>query len=646
MRKPFGQIIVHPVLFAAFPVLSLFAHNFWEALHGGILYEAVELIVVAVSCTGIVWLVSGWLMRSWIKAAISSSGFVLLFFSYGHFFRAVNSLNSLDPGFTINAEHVSLALWAGGFIAVAWFSFRRTRRGYRTLTGLLNIISVVLVSMPLMTIGYQASRMETGVVRSGGNMKDIDELKSASEPGQHRDIYYLIFDRYTNKQVLKDFYGFDNSEFLNNLSDIGFYVANGSTSNYLKTAHSLVSSLNMEYINWLEGVMGKDSRDWTPLYGEMLLDSRLMRFLKAKGYKIVHFGSWWEPTSVNKYADYNFAYETSSRFRELLIADTIIAPVREWIDPENNEFYHHWKRVRWKFDKLEGIPQWDEPTFTFMHMLVPHFPHVFDENGEFIEQKKIVWKNADEVGLTEGYLDQIRYLNRRLERLLRKLIRESDPAPIIVLQSDEGPFPIEFRNDEVSFDWTKATDDQLRKKMGILNAYYLPDIAMDDVLYQSITPVNSFRILLNSYFDTDMEMLPDRNYIFRGFYHLYEFYDVTDKIRTSGEGKQNVGADVGRDVPAPGMNALALNQLGEEVGKSGNMDAAIAAFEKAYDLDPNDADICNNLGFVYARKGETALAKTYFKKALGIDPTHRKARINLEIIADMIGKEQENSGGR
>jgi hypothetical protein len=44
----------------------------------------------------------------------------------------------------------------------------------------------------------------------------------------------------------------------------------------------------------------------------------------------------------------------------------------------------------------------------------------------------------------------------------------------------------------------------------ILNAYYLPQGA--DQLYPSISPVNSFRLVFNSYFGTNFPLLEDVSY--------------------------------------------------------------------------------------------------------------------------------------
>jgi len=61
------------------------------------------------------------------------------------------------------------------------------------------------------------------------------------------DIYYIILDQYPRYDVLEEKYGFDNSEFNNHLTELGFYIADRSFSNYSLTELSLASSLNFQY---------------------------------------------------------------------------------------------------------------------------------------------------------------------------------------------------------------------------------------------------------------------------------------------------------------------------------------------------------------------------------------------------------------
>ena len=55
--------------------------------------------------------------------------------------------------------------------------------------------------------------------------------------------------------------------------------------------------------------------------------------------------------------------------------------------------------------------------------------------------------------------------------------------------------------------WMKA-----RETLPILNAYFLPN-GGEKYLYPDITPVNSFRLILDLYFGTDLGLLEDRSYL-------------------------------------------------------------------------------------------------------------------------------------
>ncbi len=83
-----------------------------------------------------------------------------------------------------------------------------------------------------------------------------------------------------------------------------------------------------------------------------------------------------------------------------------------------------------------------------------------------------------------------------------------------------------------------------------------------------------------------------------------------------------------------------LNSLGEELGRSGNVEEAIAAFEKALELDRNNSETLNNLGYAYYVRGEREKGKEYFEKAIEKDPPNEKARKNLEFIKNRENMEE------
>jgi hypothetical protein len=72
----------------------------------------------------------------------------------------------------------------------------------------------------------------------------------------------------------------------------------------------------------------------------------------------------------------------------------------------------------------------------------------------------------------------------------------------------------------------------LREKTGILNAYLLPG-AGNVLLYPSITPVNSFRVIFNAYFDTGLPLLPDRVFAHQDDQHPYRLFEITGQVRAA-----------------------------------------------------------------------------------------------------------------
>ena len=79
--------------------------------------------------------------------------------------------------------------------------------------------------------------------------------------------------------------------------------------------------------------------------------------------------------------------------------------------------------------------------------------------------------------------------------------------------------------------WSSLENTCLGERMPILNAYYLPG-QKTEALYPSISPVNSFRVVLNEYFDQDLPLLPDRQY-FALWETPYQWTEVTGQTNES-----------------------------------------------------------------------------------------------------------------
>src|SRR4030066_609807 len=77
IKPPFP---IHPFLFAVFPVLFLYSHNIREILPDVVIKPLIAVIILTV----ILVVILNFLIKNQEKAALLSSLFIVLFFSYGH----------------------------------------------------------------------------------------------------------------------------------------------------------------------------------------------------------------------------------------------------------------------------------------------------------------------------------------------------------------------------------------------------------------------------------------------------------------------------------------------------------------------------------------------------------------------------------
>jgi hypothetical protein len=159
------------------------------------------------------------------------------------------------------------------------------------------------------------------------------------------------------------------------------------------------------------------------------------------------------------------------------------------------------------------------PKFVFLHVLVPHPPYVFDRDGSYVTRAQERQRSFE-----ENYMNQTLAANAMIRRLVDGILRESASPPVIIVQGDEGPYPPGTMAD--TFDWRTASLSQLRVRSGILNAYYLPGVK-PGALYPTISPVNSFRVVFNTYFDTNLPLLPDRTIRHVSDLQPFAFDDIT-----------------------------------------------------------------------------------------------------------------------
>ena len=118
--------------------------------------------------------------------------------------------------------------------------------------------------------------------------------------------------------------------------------------------------------------------------------------------------------------------------------------------------------------------------------------------------------------------DPLTNVNRSVVSLVKRLISDSDPDPVIVIMSDHGekPDPGTVEQNRALYARYARYPRGALDRAAILESWYpvnnveifcLPD-GGEKSLYPGMTPVNAWRMVLNYYFGTDFPRLDDRVY--------------------------------------------------------------------------------------------------------------------------------------
>jgi len=487
----FSQIL-HPLLFGIYPILGLLAFNISEltfmAGYRALVFSLLGTLILML----VFWSIGG----NWMRASLQTTIILVLFYSYGHVYLLLKAFEF--GGVYLFRHRMMASLWVLIAIIGIWRA-SKMEFSLSNITYALNIAGLFLLVMPTYQIITQSlsREMEQDSLANDNRILSLQVPSNDLPP----DIYYFILDGYGRADTLEDVYGYDNTEFIEGLRSLGFFVADCSQSNYAQTQFSLPSSLNMDYLPALGDEylkVGKSN------IGPLIKQNVVRKSLEALGYKTIAFETGYYWTQIQD-ADIYYSPENDhgilNGFESLLLESTMFRVVDDILSVEGdplNKTDEKRQRTLFVLDKIEDVPIIRGPKFVFVHLIIPHPPYIFGSNGEDIDSELIGLTDFEKELL--GYPYQVEYINMRMEVIISEIIGKSSVPPIIIIQGDHGP--------KVP-DQSEAGDSHVRR-MQILNAYYIPNTSVP--LYSEITPVNTFRILFNYYFGQDLELRDDISY--------------------------------------------------------------------------------------------------------------------------------------
>ena len=497
-------IYVFPWLIPAFAILHYLSSNL-------LLFrvsESIAFFVVVMAVITVTFVVLRIIFKKAAVAAALTGLLGIAFFSYGHIHVALG--DHADDRYLLGLG-MPIMLGLGALVS-------QSPNFARKMGLTLNIGSILLVLLPAYQIAtdFYASIGPEAFDHSHdfpGLDERLAETKDRQSRDQLRDIYYFILDEYPRSGSPPEF---DNSEFVQQLENRGFYVASQARSNYLWTTLSVTSATNMNYVHDGQSSVDNKLRRRTLARG---IDHALGKILATLGYRYVHVSSGFDWTNTSRSAhtivDFTplgvvlsgdetedpFALERtkrlSNRFTNTFLRTTAARPFlsRKFdIQPEDPYVYHPghpFRTLAW-LDFMKSVGATERPKFVFAHLLKPHGPYSFDRHGN-ITFDSWGWPDDHDPTVPEAYYGQVIWLNGQMLEVVDSILENYDEPPIIVIASDHG----HVRNTELGYD--------------VLAAFLLPD-GGETAVYPSITLVNHFRAILDYYFGLDLGLLDDHVY--------------------------------------------------------------------------------------------------------------------------------------
>ncbi len=511
-RKNIG--LLFPYIVASFPLLHIFA----VAKNLPIRVVLGPLFTVLLVSIGVFWVLKIITKNTARASLILSLGLIASLY-YGFFY---DYLFEFKIGNLLIGRHGYLyPLWGIFFLVLLWFSIFYPKSSVKLNTP-LKLIALILIGL----LSFEFLVFAKVKIRGDDMSQVISNQKSKLEPispphnidrSNLPDIYYILPDQYASLAVLKEYFGYNSDDFRNSLEQKGFVVIENSRSNYSETFFSLASLLNMEYFDNFGLEIEETSNNFDPII-DLIKDSRVRDFLESLGYKYICLSP--DPLVIGASNTSETVIETSfDTFMRQALKTTLLRPFSGRYRFKENKI-NAWKRdsILEAFDNLAKIPNSNikEPKFVLFYIMSPHGPYVFGRNGEEISTNFI--SSIDYKKDMDLFLDQSIFIGKKIDEVVAHILKESERPPIIIIQSDHGV----YLSPEIASEELRAT-----VRTHNFTAFYLPNrdktIDLDNII-----TVNTFRLIFDQYFGTDLGLLSKKRYSYDKRYP-FRFEKLPDK---------------------------------------------------------------------------------------------------------------------
>jgi hypothetical protein len=493
VKKHFPYLLL-PLLAYVFPIVHLYARNADKLEIASLRLPLTASLLSGAVAYGVFFVAPlGKVQHSRLRASMAAAVSAVFFHGYG---AALTYLRQWDR---FSVEHYNLLPAALILAFYVGLLFGLLRRGFAT--AIWNVMMVAAVAL----VGYNTAITLPGEIarladREAERVPPVHAAQPAAERSLEQpypDIYYIVFDEYAGFEAIRGYWKDHSADaFEAFLEEKGFFIASESRSRTLSTITELVSRMDMRVY---------PEKTDAKITVKALRQNRAMKVLKQHGYTTVVMDMAFPDIRADinlQYAPEQVSGMAADEFRQTFFDSTMFSAFRGFFEEDDAAASRQRDMILTTLEQTANLDDVPGPKFVYTHILLPHQPFIFDEDGEMLDPAyREDWNY---------YLGQYKYATKLAQELIESILATADPdnPPVIIFQSDHGARNITRKTKEKLI-LTRFLENYSIKTYAfdIINALYLP--GMDPALLKKdMDPMETFPLVLNFYLDAGVEIEP------------------------------------------------------------------------------------------------------------------------------------------
>ncbi|MEJ8818268.1 sulfatase-like hydrolase/transferase [Lacibacter sp. H407] len=459
-------------------------------------------MLVVLVCAFVLCFISFKLFRNFKKAAISTFIISLCCLAFGYLH---DSLKQLLPQSYVSKFIVVIPATFLLFLII-FLILKKRKRTFDDAYLFLNLLFTILIlsEIPNSIKRYQIDKSVDNLIDFRFNVFNDYQPSKTLPDSLKPDIYFLVFDALASSKSMQQNFKKNTYQLDSHLLKKGFYVVTNGAANYNWTIHSLTSTFNMEYLPpWIAPVMN-DPKVY--FWGSSsILNNSLFQILKKEKYNIHNYQpisfdneDWPGDSYFLNMRQHHYSFKTlpGRIYRDIFWnynrIDVPFIKNRQFkiIDKRNADKKNYFDTTISMIKNSCSLT--GKQKFVYGHFMLPHDPYIFDSTGKVKTAEKTILKVGP--GNSDSYYHQVVYAGKIIRELTNYIQLHNKKNTIIIIEGDHG-----FRSQE---------GDKEGYTFQNFNSIYFPDQNYE-LLYDSLSPVNTFRIVLNKYFGANLNLLKD-----------------------------------------------------------------------------------------------------------------------------------------